>query len=150
MQKLQNKFLIQDLNVDLYFYLILQCEKLKKKRTSLVGAFVSTHGKSIDDVDRSIVEARTSLNEVTQELQERVFRWKQIELLCGFNIINNNGLQFLEGVCYRNNGRPGLRGNCYCFILSLNLSKKITNNGQLIVNTIVRTNNEFLDVILYY
>jgi STIM1 Orai1-activating region len=35
-----------------------QCEKLKKKRSSLVGAFVSTHGKSIDDVDRSIVEAR--------------------------------------------------------------------------------------------
>ncbi|XP_022171414.1 stromal interaction molecule homolog isoform X2 [Myzus persicae] len=67
------------------------CEKLRKKRSSLVGAFVSTHGKSIDDVDRSIVEARTSLNEVTQELAERVHRWKQIETLCGFNIINNNG-----------------------------------------------------------
>lgn len=35
-----------------------QCEKLRKKRSSLVGAFVSTHGRSIDDVDRSIVEAR--------------------------------------------------------------------------------------------
>ncbi|XP_060806363.1 stromal interaction molecule homolog isoform X2 [Amyelois transitella] len=84
------------------------CEKLRKKRSSLVGAFVSTHGKSIDDVDRSIVEARTSLNEVTQELQERMHRWKQIERLCGFNIINNNGLQFLESTLYRNlNGRPG-------------------------------------------
>ncbi|KAK6625820.1 hypothetical protein RUM43_006119 [Polyplax serrata] len=83
------------------------CEKLRKKRSSLVGAFVSTHGKSIDDVDRSIVEARTSLNEVTSELQERVYRWKQIELLCGFNIINNNGLSYLESVLYRNtpNGR---------------------------------------------
>lgn len=48
---------------------MFQCEKLRKKRSSLVGAFVSTHGKSIDDVDRSIVEARTALNEVTQELQ---------------------------------------------------------------------------------
>ncbi|XP_071452395.1 stromal interaction molecule homolog isoform X2 [Hetaerina americana] len=90
------------------------CEKLRKKRSSLVGAFVSTHGKSIDDVDRSIVEARTSLNEVTQELQERVYRWKQMELLCGFNIINNNGLAYLESVLYRGmtNGRPnaGLRG----------------------------------------
>ncbi|XP_059061129.1 stromal interaction molecule homolog isoform X4 [Achroia grisella] len=85
------------------------CEKLRKKRTSLVGAFVSTHGKSIDDVDRSIVEARTALNEVTQELQERMHRWKQIERMCGFNIINNNGLQFLETTLYRNmNGRaPG-------------------------------------------
>ncbi|XP_011860629.1 PREDICTED: stromal interaction molecule homolog [Vollenhovia emeryi] len=89
------------------------CEKLRKKRSSLVGAFVSTHGKSIDDVDKSIVEARTSLNEVTNELKERVHRWKQIELLCGFNIINNNGLNYLETVLYRGtpNGRGlGLRG----------------------------------------
>ncbi|XP_034948923.1 stromal interaction molecule homolog [Chelonus insularis] len=89
------------------------CEKLRKKRSSLVGAFVSTHGKSIDEVDRSIVEARTALNEVTAELQERVHRWKQIELLCGFNIINNNGLNYLETILYRGapNGRTlGLRG----------------------------------------
>ncbi|XP_045504816.1 stromal interaction molecule homolog isoform X1 [Colias croceus] len=87
------------------------CDKLRKKRSSLVGAFVSTHGKSIDDVDRSIVEARTALNEVTQELQERMHRWKQIERLCGFNIINNNGLQFLESTLYRTaNGRQPNRG----------------------------------------
>lgn len=79
----------------------------------MVGAFVSTHGKSIDEVDKSIVEARTALNEVTAELQERVHRWKQIELLCGFNIINNNGLSYLENMLYRGalNGRGlGLRG----------------------------------------
>ncbi|XP_020296721.1 stromal interaction molecule homolog [Pseudomyrmex gracilis] len=89
------------------------CEKLRKKRSSLVGAFVSTHGKSIDEVDKSIVEARTALNEVTTELKERVHRWKQIELLCGFNIINNNGLNYLETILYRGtpNGRGlGLRG----------------------------------------
>ncbi|XP_058806983.1 stromal interaction molecule homolog isoform X2 [Phymastichus coffea] len=89
------------------------CEKLKKKRSSLVGAFVSTHGKSIDEVDKTIVEARTALNEVTAELQERVHRWKQIELLCGFNIINNNGLSYLENMLYRGapNGRSlGFRG----------------------------------------
>ncbi|XP_046665281.1 stromal interaction molecule homolog isoform X5 [Homalodisca vitripennis] len=88
------------------------CEKLRKKRSSLIGAFASTHGKSIDDVDRSIVEARTSLNEVTQELAERCHRWKQIELLLGFNIINNSGLAVLESLLYRNqaNGRgAGLR-----------------------------------------
>lgn len=96
----------------IYFLFLFQCEKLRKKRSSLVGAFVSTHGKSIDEVDRSIVEARTALNEVTQELQERVYRWKQIEMLCGFNIINNNGFTFLENALYRNvNGRNiGLRG----------------------------------------
>ncbi|XP_037919240.1 stromal interaction molecule homolog isoform X2 [Hermetia illucens] len=80
------------------------CEKLKRKRSSLVGAFVSTHGKSIDDVDRSIVEARNALSEVTNELQERLHRWKQIELLLGFSIVNNNGLPYLENVLYSRNG----------------------------------------------
>jgi stromal interaction molecule 1 len=86
------------------------CEKLKKKRSSLVGAFVSTHGRSIDDVDRSIVEARNSLSEVTNELQERMHRWKQIETLLGFNIVNNNGLQYLESVLYSRNGSVKSRG----------------------------------------
>lgn len=81
------------------------CEKLRKKRSSLVGAFVSTHGKSIDDVDRSIVEARSALNEVTYELQERTHRWRQIELLCGFSITNNIGLQTLESVLYKKQER---------------------------------------------
>lgn len=80
------------------------CEKLKRKRTSLVGAFVSTHGKSIDDVDRSIVEARNALSEVTNELQERLHRWKVMESLLGFNIANNNGLAYLENVLYNRNG----------------------------------------------
>ncbi|KAH8355504.1 hypothetical protein KR093_000346, partial [Drosophila rubida] len=80
------------------------CEKLRKKRSSLVGAFVSTHGKSIDDVDRSIVEARNALGEVTNELQERLHRWKQIETCLGLNIVNNNGLSYLENVLYNRNG----------------------------------------------
>ncbi|KAH8275712.1 hypothetical protein KR044_013174, partial [Drosophila immigrans] len=80
------------------------CEKLRKKRSSLVGAFVSTHGKSIDDVDRSIVEARNALGEVTNELQERLHRWKQIETCLGLSIVNNNGLSYLENVLYNRNG----------------------------------------------
>ncbi|KAL5278617.1 STIM2 family protein [Megaselia abdita] len=81
------------------------CEKLRKKRTSLVGAFTTTHGKSIDDVDRSIVDARTSLAEVTNELQERLHRWKQIEMLLGVSIVNNHGLSYLENILYnRSNG----------------------------------------------
>ncbi|EDS32313.1 conserved hypothetical protein [Culex quinquefasciatus] len=83
------------------------CEKLKKKRSSLVGAFVSTHGKSIDDVDRSIVEARHALNDVTNDLQERMYRWKQIEQLLGFSVVNNNGLVHLENLLYNRNGGSG-------------------------------------------
>ncbi|XP_058064312.1 stromal interaction molecule homolog [Anopheles bellator] len=83
------------------------CEKLKKKRSSLVGAFVSTHGKSIDDVDRSIVEARNALNDVTNDLQERMHRWKQIETLLGFSIVNNSGIAHLENLLYNRNGVGG-------------------------------------------
>jgi len=53
------------------------------------------------------VFCRTSLSEVTHELKERAHRWKQIELLCGFNIINNNGIQFLENLLYRGVGVNG-------------------------------------------
>ncbi|XP_062538198.1 stromal interaction molecule homolog isoform X2 [Armigeres subalbatus] len=83
------------------------CEKLKRKRSSLVGAFVSTHGKSIDDVDRSIVEARNALNDVTNDLQERMHRWKNIETLLGFSIVNNNGLAYLENLLYNRNSGGG-------------------------------------------
>ena len=74
------------------------CEKLKKKRSSLVGAFVSTHGRSIDDVDRSILEAKTALIEVTKDLSERSQRWRQIEMLCGCTIVNNPGLVALKSL----------------------------------------------------
>ena len=74
------------------------CEKLKRKRSSLVGAFVSTHGRSIDDVDRSILEAKTALLEVTQDLTERSQRWRQIEMLCGCTIMNNPGIAILQNL----------------------------------------------------
>ncbi|KAF7285697.1 stromal interaction molecule [Rhynchophorus ferrugineus] len=87
------------------------CEKLRKKRSSLIGAFVSTHGKAIDDVDRAIVEARSALNEVTYELQERSHRWRQIECICGFQITVNTGLQTLETILYKKPDRfNGLAG----------------------------------------
>ena len=86
------------------------CEKLKKKRSSLVGAFVSTHGRSIDDVDRSILEAKTALLEVTKDLQERTERWRQIEILCGCSIMTNPGYCVLiKLVRYVGAGRSGAR-----------------------------------------
>lgn len=72
------------------------CEKLKRKRSSLVGAFVSTHGRSIDDVDKSILEAKTALMELTQDLTERSQRWRQIEMLTGVSIVSNPGIQTLQ------------------------------------------------------
>ncbi|CAL8115482.1 unnamed protein product [Orchesella dallaii] len=80
------------------------CDKLKKKRSSLMGAFVATHARSIDDVDKAILEARGALTEVTQELQERMHRWKQIEMLVKSSIVNNPGMQSLE-ILLQNRGR---------------------------------------------
>jgi len=72
------------------------CEKLKRKRSSLVGAFVSTHGRSIEDVDKSIMEAKSAMTELTQDLAERSQRWRQIEMLTGVSIVNNPGLGVLQ------------------------------------------------------
>lgn len=74
------------------------CEKLKRKRSSLVGAFVSTHGRSIDDVDRSIIDAKTALMEVTTDLAERTARWRQIEIMCGCQVVNNPGIAILQRI----------------------------------------------------
>jgi len=74
------------------------CEKLKRKRSSIVGAFVSTHGRSIDDVDKSILEAKTALLELTHDLTERSRRWRQIEMLTGVSIISNPGLVTLQKI----------------------------------------------------
>ena len=67
--------------IDFLFILILQ---LNKKRSSFVGAFVSTHGRSIDDVDKSILEAKTALSEVTKDLTERSQRWRQVPIIQAF------------------------------------------------------------------
>ncbi|XP_075737447.1 stromal interaction molecule isoform X6 [Rhipicephalus microplus] len=74
------------------------CEKLRKKRGSFMGSFRIAHGSSIDDIDNRILQAKAALSEVTKDLQERLHRWKQIERLCGFSIVNNQGLGPLENI----------------------------------------------------
>lgn len=73
-------------------------EKLRKKKTNFMGAFRVAHGSSIDDVDNRILAAKAALSEVTKDLQERLHRWKQIELLCGFPIVHNPGLHHLQSL----------------------------------------------------
>lgn len=38
---------------------------------------------------------RQALSEVTAALRERLHRWQQVELLCGFQIVNNPGIHAL-------------------------------------------------------
>ncbi|TRY76008.1 hypothetical protein DNTS_010907 [Danionella cerebrum] len=60
-------------------------EKIKKKKGSLFGTFHVAHSSSLDD----------ALGEVTAALREKLHRWQQIELLTGFNIVNNPGITSL-------------------------------------------------------
>ncbi|KAK3883730.1 hypothetical protein Pcinc_011964 [Petrolisthes cinctipes] len=71
------------------------CEKLNRQRRSLMGMLASVHGK-MDNVDQSISQARTIMEEVTQELREREQRWTHIEDLAGCSVATNPGLHTLE------------------------------------------------------
>jgi len=55
---------------------------------------------------------RGSLTEITHELQERMHRWKQIEILANCPIMNNPGLPYLETVL-RGYGKATPYGGTY-------------------------------------
>jgi len=65
------------------------CEKVNKTRRAVFGSLRLAHGQSIDVVDQKILNAKTSLAEVTKDLQERQNRWQQIECICNFSIVND-------------------------------------------------------------
>ncbi|XP_042202325.1 stromal interaction molecule 1, partial [Callorhinchus milii] len=71
-------------------------EKIKKKRNTLFGTFQVAHSSSLDDVDHKILAAKQSLSEVTAALRERLHRWQQIEMLFGFQVVNNPGINVLH------------------------------------------------------
>ncbi|XP_067298050.1 stromal interaction molecule 2 isoform X2 [Pseudorasbora parva] len=77
-----------------------EAEKIKKKRSSLLGTLHVAHSSSLDQVDQRILEAKNALAEVTACLRERLHRWQQIESLCGFPLMKNAGLPNLTATLY--------------------------------------------------
>ncbi|KAL7841092.1 hypothetical protein SRHO_G00247830 [Serrasalmus rhombeus] len=77
-----------------------EAEKIKKKRSSVLGTLHVVHSSSLDQVDHKILEAKNALAEVTSCLQERLHRWQQIERLCEFPIMKNAGLPSLTATLY--------------------------------------------------
>ncbi|MCJ8749305.1 hypothetical protein PDJAM_G00174800 [Pangasius djambal] len=77
-----------------------EAERIKKKRSSVLGTLHVAHSSSLDQVDHKILQAKNALAEVTACLQERLHRWQQIELLCGFAVMNNAGLPSLTATLY--------------------------------------------------
>ncbi|XP_028257622.1 stromal interaction molecule 2 [Parambassis ranga] len=95
-----------------------EAERIKKKRSSLLGTLHVAHSSSLDQVDHKILEAKNALSEVTACLRERLHRWQQIELLCGFPIIKNPGLANLTAQLYSDSIALGLprvlQSSCLC------------------------------------
>uniref|UniRef100_UPI0037E831A4 stromal interaction molecule 2-like isoform X2 n=2 Tax=Semicossyphus pulcher TaxID=241346 RepID=UPI0037E831A4 len=85
-----------------------EAERIKRKRSSLLGTLHVAHSSSLDQVDQKILEAKNALSEVTACLRERLHRWQQIERLCGFPIIRNPGLANLTAQLYSDSGALGL------------------------------------------
>ncbi|CAL8350837.1 unnamed protein product [Boreogadus saida] len=77
-----------------------EAEKIKKKRSSLLGTLHVAHSSSLDQVDHKILEAKNALSDVTACLRERLHRWQQVERLCGFPIFRNAGLAHLTAMLY--------------------------------------------------
>uniref|UniRef100_A0A3Q1AHB7 SAM domain-containing protein n=1 Tax=Amphiprion ocellaris TaxID=80972 RepID=A0A3Q1AHB7_AMPOC len=95
-----------------------EAERIKKKRSSVLGTLHVAHSSSLDQVDHKILEAKNALSEVTACLRERLHRWQQIELLCGFPIIRNPGLANLTAQLYSDSLALGLprvpQSSCSC------------------------------------
>ncbi|XP_070768328.1 stromal interaction molecule 2 [Enoplosus armatus] len=95
-----------------------EAERIKKKRSSVLGTLHVAHSSSLDQVDHKILEAKNSLSEVTACLRERLHRWQQIERVCGFPIIRNPGLANLTAQLYSDSVALGLprvpQPSCSC------------------------------------
>ncbi|UXI22781.1 low-density lipoprotein receptor-related protein 2-like [Sarcoptes scabiei] len=112
------------------------CDKLKRKRSSLFGAFRMAHSSSIDYVDNTILQARTLLAELTNEMQERIKRWKQIEIYCGFEIVHNPGSLSLERKLY---GNQSVTSNS---MISNNATTIKTSNSSNSLSKMLRRGSE--------
>ncbi|XP_075050863.1 stromal interaction molecule 2 isoform X2 [Mixophyes fleayi] len=77
-----------------------EAEKIKKKRSTVFGTLHVAHSSSLDEVDHKILEAKKALSELTTCLRERLYRWQQIEKMCGFQIVHNSGLPNLTSSLY--------------------------------------------------
>ncbi|XP_064609823.1 stromal interaction molecule 1-like [Liolophura sinensis] len=52
-----------------------ECERIRKKRNTVMGAMRMAHSNSMDEIDQRIANARAALEEVRITLQERLHRW---------------------------------------------------------------------------
>ncbi|XP_061761105.1 stromal interaction molecule 2-like isoform X2 [Nerophis ophidion] len=89
-----------------------EAERIKKKRSSVLGTLHVAHSSSLDQVDHKILAAKNALSDVTACLRERLHRWQQIERVCGFPVIRNPGLANLTAQLYSDSLPRGPPHSC--------------------------------------
>lgn len=67
---------------------------------------------------------------MTNELQERLHRWKQIETLLGCQIVNNNGIAYLENMLYRSNGTSSKSSRGIMMHLKINVLTNVESSTK--------------------
>ncbi|KAL3317808.1 hypothetical protein Ciccas_003532 [Cichlidogyrus casuarinus] len=70
--------------------------KLRKKASSIWGTLKSSHDASFEKIHSDIEKARSSLDAVKQDLDERAQRWAEIQRLLDVKLLPSPGLQVLR------------------------------------------------------
>uniref|UniRef100_A0A183TKD0 SOAR domain-containing protein n=1 Tax=Schistocephalus solidus TaxID=70667 RepID=A0A183TKD0_SCHSO len=71
------------------------CDRVRRKRNSLMGSIRLVHSDNLDDVDCKLNAARQVLENVSDDLQERTIRWSRIEELTGMRLQEPVDMQWL-------------------------------------------------------
>lgn len=80
------------------------CDKMKKKRGAVLGAFRIVTDHSMEESDHRIHEAKESLEEVNRIFKEKRHRWQRVEKLSDLTVINNPGKDALLQITQQSSG----------------------------------------------
>jgi hypothetical protein len=68
-----------------------QCDKIKKRRTSLFGTFHLANSSALEEAGLQITRAVNNMHKVSESFEEYHQRWRRIEQVCSFSIISASG-----------------------------------------------------------
>ncbi|KAF6775575.1 hypothetical protein AHF37_05041 [Paragonimus kellicotti] len=126
------------------------CKRLHRKRYNILGSVRLLHTDSLDELECKLVESKMVLEQLQNELHERMDRWSRIEELTGFTLRTNPGLKKIHGILAASNlitppmpdivsssdrsriphDSQSLTGSLLCCTDNLGLSQPRTNTVQ--------------------
>ncbi|OAF68587.1 hypothetical protein A3Q56_03679 [Intoshia linei] len=79
-----------------------ECEKYKRRNNSFLKGWRLLHGSQINDTFESLTKIKKMFNQHKIMIAENAIRWSRIEDLCGYQIVQNEGIDYLKNY-YNNN-----------------------------------------------